>query len=174
MTRRKLGGTVTSQEPVLSSGPCPVYAQHLPPFFPKGIAGRSQAGSQPQGQLGGWHLADGRKKRKGVCVSAPRAGPAHPQRHCLLGMGKSGDGGVRCHRLLWFSSPASPGWLPLGKGCRVLSLHRVERIIRQEPMKLGEGRPLLRLPAPTPEHQLIQGLWAGGWPGQVDLRGKCE
>lgn len=36
VTRRKLGGTVTSQEPVLSSGPCPVCAQHSPLSVPRG------------------------------------------------------------------------------------------------------------------------------------------
>lgn len=34
--KKKAGGTVTSQQPVLSSGPCPVCARHLPQFFPRG------------------------------------------------------------------------------------------------------------------------------------------
>lgn len=34
--------------------------------------------------------------------SVPWAGPAHLQRHCLLGMGKSGRWWAGCHRLLWF------------------------------------------------------------------------
>lgn len=63
-----------------------------------------------------------------------------------------------------------PWMAPAGEGCRVLSLHCVERIVCQEPVKLGKGRPLLWLPAPALQHQLIEGLRASGWPGQVHLK----
>lgn len=146
------------------------------PVLPQGIAGRSKAGSQPQGQLGGWCLADGRKNRKGVCIRKQRL---------LL----SGQAQPTCRDTAsWEWASQEMGWgaigfsgfsvqLPLDgsqweRACRVLSLHCVECVICQEPMKLGERRPLFGLPAPTPEHQLIQGLRAGGWPGQVYLRGK--
>lgn len=84
--------------------------QCVPSFCPRSPPGDSwkKSGRIPTTGPAGWvELGRWKEEAEGSVylvteASAPRAGPAHLQRQCLLGMGKSGDGGVRCHRLLWF------------------------------------------------------------------------
>lgn len=74
-----------------------------------------------------------------------------------------GNGQGRGHGLLWMV-PLSPR-----EAAGRQDSHCVECVFCQEPVQLGKGRPLLRLPAPAPKHQLIQAQGAGRWPGQVHL-----
>lgn len=154
------------------SSVCPISS----PSLPQGMAQGGQRGSHPQGQLGGRQGLLGEEQEGGMRACRGKGGHQLPGRASppsatlpLRGEGRSG-GGMEwgCRKLLLFSALASPESSPRrAAGC--CESHCVDRIFCQEPMQLGKRWSLLRLPAPAPEHQLIQAQRAGRGPGQVHL-----